>query len=213
MTQKTTLLISALLTAFVLVIGGGVMARVSQVDTASAASVPVPTASTVDVNAQVQQLIQQRDAEYRSLIDEANRRLQAMNQQQAAAAQTAPVAAQPARAQSAAPQFAVSADMAASTAAQAAGGAPITRAPELVRFEGNVAYEVLFAKGAIYVDANTGQVLFNGTQRAPAPNPQLQPQSAPSGGYEQEHEQEQPHTQSQPSTPQQEQEHSSGSDD
>ncbi len=211
MTQKTTLLISALLTAFVLVIGGGVMARVSQVDTASAASVPAPTASTVDVNAQVQQLIQQRDAEYRKLIDEANRRLQAMNQQQITAAQTAPVAAQPARAQSAAPQFAVSADMAASTAAQAAGGAPITRAPELVRFEGNVAYEVLFAKGAIYVDANTGQVLFNGTQRAPAP--QLQPQSAPSGEHEQENEQEQPHTQSQPTTPQQGQEHSSGSDD
>lgn len=211
MTQKTTLLISALLTAFVLVIGGGVMARVSQVDTASAASVPAPTASTVDVNAQVQQIIQQRDAEYRKLIDEANRRLQAMNQQQTAAAQTAPVAAQPARSQSAAPQFAVSADMAASIAGQAAGGAPITRAPELVRFEGNVAYEVLFAKGAIYVDANTGQVLFNGTQRAPAP--QLQPQSAPSGEHEQEHEQEQQHTQSQPSTPQQEQEHSSGSDD
>ncbi len=211
MTQKTTLLISALLTAFVLVIGGGVMARVSQVDTASAASVPAPTASTVDVNAQVQQIIQQRDAEYRKLIDEANRRLQAMNQQQTAAAQPAPVDSQPSRSQSDASQFAVSADMAASIAGQAAGGAPITRAPELVRFEGNVAYEVLFAKGAIYVDANTGQVLFNGTQRAPAP--QLQPQSAPSGEYEQENEQEQPHTQSQPTTPQQEQEHNSGLDD
>ncbi len=39
MTQKTALILSAILTAFVLVVGGGVIARVSQAD-----AVPAPAA-------------------------------------------------------------------------------------------------------------------------------------------------------------------------
>lgn len=40
--------------------------------------------------------------------------------------------------------------------------AVLVRAPELVDFQGTVAYEVGLSQGNVYVDANTGKVLFNG---------------------------------------------------
>ena len=39
-----------------------------------------------------------------------------------------------------------------------------TVAGEITRFEGQVAYEIGFTRGVVYVDANTGAVLYNGTQ-------------------------------------------------
>lgn len=201
MTQKTMLILSAVLTAFVLVVGGGLIARVSQPEAASAvapagappAGVPPASSSTTDVTAQVQELMQQREAQYRQLIDQANQRLEAMNQQ-LAAAQTAsapapaPVAPAPAPARSAAPQIALSPDAARDIAVQAANGATLIRQAELVRFEGKVAYEVGFTRGAIYVDANTGAVLFNGTQRSGGGGQSAQQPSAPSGEHEHESE-------------------------
>ncbi len=38
----------------------------------------------------------------------------------------------------------------------------LVRAPELVNYQGTVAYEVGLNQGYVYVDANTGRVLFNG---------------------------------------------------
>lgn len=200
MTQKTMLILSAVLTAFVLVVGGGLIARVSQPEAASAvapataplAGVPPASSSTTDVTAQVQELMQQREAQYRQLIDQANQRLEAMNQQ-LAAAQTAsapvPAAPAPAPARSAAPQITLSPDAARDIAVQAANGATLIRQAELVRFEGKVAYEVGFTRGAIYVDANTGAVLFNGTQRGGGGGGQsAQQPSAPSGEHEHESE-------------------------
>jgi uncharacterized membrane protein YkoI len=207
MTQKTAFVLSAILTAFVLVVGGGVIARVSQADAvpAQAAVAPVPpvpavAAQTADVMAQAQALLQQRDAEYRKLIDQANQRLAAMNQQQAAAqaAQAVP-AAQPAAPQPpasapvAAPQIAISSEAALFTAVAAANNATMIRTPELVRFEGKVAYEIGFTKGVVYIDANTGAVLFNGTQgRGGGAQPSSQP-SAPGGEHEDDHEHEGEH--------------------
>jgi hypothetical protein len=171
--QKTALTLSVILTAFLLVLGGGVIARVSQPEAPALATPAAPViASTpaVDVTAQVQQLIQQRDAQYRQLIDQANQRLAEMNQQLAAVqvARTArasvPVAPAPAPAQPAAPQIALSLAAARAIAVQAANFATMIRTPELVRFEGAVAYEVGFTRGVVYVDAGTGTVLFNGTQ-------------------------------------------------
>jgi len=40
--------------------------------------------------------------------------------------------------------------------------AVLVRAPELVNFQGTVAYEVGLNQANVYVDANTGKVLFNG---------------------------------------------------
>ena len=200
MTQRTALILSAVLTAFVLVLGGGVVARVSQpmapaqaTPVASAPTVPAPTA-TIDVNAQVEQLLQQREAQYRQLIDEANQRLQQANQQLAASAP----AARPARsaalaapaAPAAQPTASLSAEAARNIAIDASGGATMIREPELVLFEGKVAYEVGLTRGVVYVDANDGTVLFNGAHGGggqPSGGTQTQPQPA-TGEHESDHE-------------------------
>ncbi len=202
MTQKTALLLSVVLTAFVLVTGGGIVARVSQSATIPAAAAAAPTvaptaAPTSDVTAQLQEIMQQREAQYRQLIDQANQRLADMNTQlakaqaaQAAAARSAasaPAAAASASAQAAAPQVALSPEAARDIAIQAANFATMIRVPELVRFEGKVAYEVGFTRGAVYVDANTGAVLYNGTQvgGSGGGQPAAQP-PAPGGEHESE---------------------------
>jgi hypothetical protein len=67
--------------------GGGVIARVSQPEAAAAVAptvTPAVAAPSSDVTARVQELVQQREAQYRRLIAEANQRLAAMNQQLAA---------------------------------------------------------------------------------------------------------------------------------
>lgn len=200
MTQRTALILSAVLTAFVLVLGGGLVARVSQpmapaqaAPVASAPTAPAPTA-TIDVNAQVEQLLQQREAQYRQLIDAANQRLQQANQQLAASAP----AARPARsaalaapaAPAAQPTASLSAEAARNIAIDASGGATMIREPELVLFEGKVAYEVGLTRGVVYVDANDGTVLFNGAQGGggqPSGGTQTQPQPA-TGEHESDHE-------------------------
>jgi hypothetical protein len=193
MTQKTALILSVVLTAFLLVVGGGVIARVAQPEAAPAptvAAAPVmdtaAAAPSGDVNAQVQELIQQREAQYRQLIEQANQRLTDMNQQLAAVqvAQTAapaparaqmPAAPAPAPAQPAAPQIALSVESARDIAVRAANFVTMIRTPELVRFEGKVAYEVGFTRGVVYVDAGTGAVLFNGAQGGGSVQPNSQP--------------------------------------
>ena len=200
MAQKTAFILSTVLTAFLLVVGGGVIARVAQPQAASAAAptaAPVAAAPTPDVAAQVQQLMQQREAQYRQLIDQANQRLADMNTQlasaqaaRAAAVRSAASAtAAPAAAQAAAPQITLSPESARDIAVQAANFAAMIRTPELVRFEGKVAYEVGFTRGVIYVDANSGAVLYNGTQGGGngGGQPAAQP-SAPGGEHEHESE-------------------------
>ena len=74
----------------------------------------------------------------------------------------APAPAAPAPAP-AAPTYAVSPDQAAQIAlGVAAPGANLTKAPDLVSYEGKPAYEVVLDKGSVYVDAQTGAVLANG---------------------------------------------------
>jgi len=67
-----------------------------------------------------------------------------------------------------APTYAISADAAAAIALSAVPGTILTRAPELVSFQGIVAYEVLLDRGTVYVDANSGQILYNGAAVAVA---------------------------------------------
>ncbi len=68
-------------------------------------------------------------------------------------------------------QAALSTDSAAQIAMSLVPGATLTRTPELVNYNGTVAYEVLMNQGAVYVDANSGQILgttvqASGRQRA-----------------------------------------------
>jgi uncharacterized membrane protein YkoI len=68
--------------------------------------------------------------------------------------------------QPSAPTYAVSPDIAMAIALNSAPGATLTRQPELVDFQGIIAYEVLLDRGAVYVDANSGQVLYNAAAAA-----------------------------------------------
>ena len=61
---------------------------------------------------------------------------------------------------------AVSPERAATIALNAAAGTTLTRPPELVNFQGTIAYEVVLDRGMVYVDANTGQVIYNGASAA-----------------------------------------------
>ena len=193
MTQKTALILSAVLTAFVLVVGGGLIAHLSQPEAALVVA-PTVSAPSVDMTAQVQELVQQREAQYRQLIDQANQRLAALNQQLATvsvaqvALEPAPAAAAPT--QAAAPQIALSSDAARDIAVQAANFATMIRTPELVRFEGKVAYEVGFTRGVVYVDAASGAVLFNGTQGSGGQSGAQPPASGGEHEHESEHEDE-----------------------
>jgi uncharacterized membrane protein YkoI len=209
MTQKTAMIISAVLTAFLLVLGGAIATRVSQPETVAVAAPAATTAAPAvapttapDVVAsaqaqvdQVQALMLEREAAYRKLVDQANEQLkQAYQQQQATTVKTSRVApaqaqpqAQPAAASPTAPSVSISPDAALSIASAAAGKSGLMRGPELVLYNGVVAYEILFGRGAFYVDANTGQILSNGGSGGGKPAPSGAPAPTtppPSGGGE-----------------------------
>lgn len=58
--------------------------------------------------------------------------------------------------------YPVSADQAAGIALGSAVGASLLQQPRLVNFQGVAAYEVQLDRGVVYVDASSGQVLYNG---------------------------------------------------
>ena len=187
MNQKFAFLVSGVLTAFVLVIGGGLAGRLSQ---SAAAPAPVAAATqsapapSIDPASQVIAQLQDREVAYQQLIDQANQRLQqAYEQQKAMAVQinkarsiaaTAPRASQAAASVAVAAQPTgptLSAESAQNIAIDASGGKWVTREPQLVLFENKVAYEIGFTSGAIYVDANSGAVLYNGAVHASSGGP------------------------------------------
>ncbi|MCC6191756.1 MAG: hypothetical protein IT318_22230 [Anaerolineales bacterium] len=133
--NRTAFLIAAVLTAFVLVVSGGLVANLTSAQAAGVAPAE-----------------QQRDAEWRQLLAQANERLQQAyaDPAPASSAQTDDIGA-------------LGAEQAALLVAPEGR---LLRPPERVDFEGVVAYEVLFDQGPVYVDAATGQVLYDGTNTA-----------------------------------------------
>jgi hypothetical protein len=57
--------------------------------------------------------------------------------------------------------YPISADDAATIALNSVPGATLAQPPRLVQVNGTVAYEVALDRGAVYVDAGSGQVLYN----------------------------------------------------
>ncbi|MFN8505767.1 peptidase [Kouleothrix sp.] len=198
MSQRITLIISAAITVFSLVVIGGVVARVAT-QRAAQADIATPTASppapTADPQAALAAQFAEREAAYQQRLAEANARIQQSNEQLSQAYQKLQqmaaelnqayvqeqqlanrLAAAPAKAPAAAPQpttppapqYALAAGQAADIALAAAPGGQLARAPELVDFEGTIAYEVVLDIGTIYVDANSGQVLYNGAAQIAA---------------------------------------------
>ena len=152
MKPSKVMLVSVFITAAILIVVGGIT---------SLAFARQPTgqaASTEDVQA-----VQQREEQYNQLIQQANQQLDQANAQLQALQSKVEELQQGAEAPA---QSAVgfSADQASEIARQVAGKGRISVAtPELVSFEGKTAYEVVFNQGSIYVDAQNGAVLFNGT--------------------------------------------------
>jgi uncharacterized membrane protein YkoI len=145
MIKKNALLVASALTAFVLVMIGGVAGRLSA--SAAASNEEVQTASvSVDPQA-LAGVLQEREGAYRQLIDQANQIL---------------IAEAAATATPAAPTYPVSADTAVAIVLTTVRGAALQSPPELVDYMGAVAYEVSLDRGLVYVDANTGKILANG---------------------------------------------------
>jgi hypothetical protein len=69
-----------------------------------------------------------------------------------------------------APAYPVSAEDAANIALTSAPGAALAQDPRLVNVNGTLAYEVVLDRGVVYVDATSGQVLYNS---ATGPQPQF----------------------------------------
>ncbi|MFL7814113.1 MAG: PepSY domain-containing protein [Anaerolineales bacterium] len=143
MNQKLTIVLAASITAFVLILTGAIISWSTQPASAAGA-------------AQVADVYAQRETEYQSRLEEANAALEQAYAQQSASVQ--------AQADSAASlQAAVTPEQALQVAALRAPTAQLLKSPELVLFQGTLAYEVSLDKGMIYVDANTGALLYDGT--------------------------------------------------
>ena len=175
MTQRTAFLIAASLTAFVLVIGGAVAGRISQANGASAAQI-IKAETTAEIDSLPEsKVFMEREAAYQELIQEANERLNKMYSQTYGNAPNSSVkqfnehyqliyAQDPANA----PAYAFSLQQAVQIALQTAPGSVLLQPPELVDFQGIVAYEVVLDNGTVYIDANTGEILYNGIPVPPA---------------------------------------------
>jgi uncharacterized membrane protein YkoI len=149
MSQRTGLIIAVMLTAFVLVVGGAVVGRITQQEK--------PPAETAVVQQLAVQQLMERESAYQDLARLANERLQQAYTKLQLQSQTQ------AQVTATTPAFLFSPEQAANIALQAAPGAALSSIPELVNFQGIMAYKVTLNTGIMYIDANSGQVLYNGT--------------------------------------------------
>lgn len=148
------ILTSIFITAAILVIVGGVTGRVLASKNPSPAPAAVATPSSPPPQTEYMQLLQQANDQ----LTKANTEITAL-QDQLNQAQAEKVAAAVPFSQSE-----ISSDQALQLAQAAADpGDQAQNQPGLVDFQGKTAYEVAFSKGPIYVDASTGDILFNGT--------------------------------------------------
>jgi uncharacterized membrane protein YkoI len=178
MKQHTLLGIAAALTAFVLVVIGALVGQVSQTGAPTPTDTVIvpteaPVSAPVALDPTVEALIREREAAYQQALAEANRRLAEANRHLEAANRQ--IAQQTNQQQSAPaqPTYPISTEQAQTIALSLANGATLTKPAELVRYQGTPAYEVIFDRGAVYVDAQSGAVLAS-TLTQPQPQPVAQ---------------------------------------
>ncbi len=147
MKNKMAIVVSVFVTVMILTVIGGLVTVMAKGSTASEAVSNQSSSFNATKEAQYQQLIAQAN----QTIAQANQEIAALQAQNQALANPTAVS------------YPVSVDQAAVIAAEIAGE-PIQQTPSLVNYIGTVAYEVAFANGKVYVDATTGNVLFNGVQ-------------------------------------------------
>ena len=222
MSQRTAMLVATALTVFVVIAIVGVVWQLFQkstVDTLAlqvtapaqttelmgeAKAVSGPTeAQVAEREAAVQQLIQQANqklAESYQQQQELSRQLAAEKAKQAAAVVVPPQVPAPAQT-ILQPKYNVSPDQAAQIALEAEKGAVLVKPAELISFQGAVAYEVTLDRGLVYIDANSGKVIYDsavvivihdshggGGNSGGGGSPAVASAPKPSGGHESEHE-------------------------
>lgn len=151
MSQRLMLIIAAALTAFILVMGSGLVTYIAQT---ADQTVSGPTATAIPatgLDPTVEALVKEREQAYQQALDEANRQLAQANQQLAQQSASSTSAAQPG--------VSLSPEQAQTIALNMAPGAKLTKAAELVSYQGTPAYEVVLDRGAIYVHAQSGAIL------------------------------------------------------
>ncbi|HXF68733.1 MAG TPA: PepSY domain-containing protein [Thermoflexus sp.] len=200
MRQQWAYWLAWMLGAFALVILGAAAGRAAQLEWAgarpTAGTFPTPTMApgTPSAGPNLEQLLLERERAYRALIVEANARLeQAYRQIQELSAQSAPPSLNTSPDAPVTPSEAsetLSPSRAIWIAMSAAPGSALMKAPELVFFQGTLAYEVTLDQGVLYIDANTGQILYNynGLPQVvqAAPSAVTQPQLAMGRGEDRE---------------------------
>jgi hypothetical protein len=147
MAQRIALFFSVGITAFVLIIVGAAIGMTGQ---AQAAVSP-----TIDLQLLAQ--LQTREAAYQALIAEANAQTEALEPTPLPSVMPTP---QPTDV-----VYPISPELAAALALSVAPNAYLVRPPVLVLYGGVVAYEVTLNTGRVYVDANSGAILWNGAVR------------------------------------------------
>ena len=215
MSQRTAMLVATALTVFVVITIVGVVWQLFQKSTVDTLALQVAApAQTTElagethaVSGPTEAQIAEREAAFQQLIQQANQKLdesykqqQELSNQLAAvkAIQAAPAVptAAPASLQ---PKYNVSPDQAAQIALVAEKGAVLVKPPELIDFQGKVAYEVTLDRGLVYVDANSGEVIYDsaavivvhdsgGGGGNSGGNPPAAPAPKVTAGHENEHE-------------------------
>jgi predicted RND superfamily exporter protein len=183
MKPSKILLISVFITATILVVVGVVTTTLMVNDKASETQIKYEQLlqQASQTQADYDQLVEQanqREAQYQQLVQEANQKLEKANNDLLAMQSQLKQVQQ---SQSGQPQVqtaetvatitvanpavtAISPEVAGQLAQQVAeAGQKLIKPPELVDFQGKTAYEALFDKGSIYIDAQDGTILFNAT--------------------------------------------------
>jgi hypothetical protein len=183
MKPSKILLISVFITATILMVVGVVTTTLLVNDKASETQIKYEQLlqQASQTKADYDQLVDQsnqREAQYQQLVQEANQKLEkanndllAMQSQLKQVQQAQPGQPLVQKADTVAANTVtspavttISPEAAGQLAQQVAdAGQKLLKQPELVDFQGKTAYEALFAKGSIYVDAQDGTILFNAT--------------------------------------------------
>lgn len=180
MSQRPAMLVATALTVFVVIAIVGVVWQLFQKSTVDTMALQVAApvqatdlaGETKAVTGPTEAQIAERETAYQQLVQQANQKLEeAYKQQQELskelAAEKAKQAAAvvvppPAPAQaSLQPKYNLSPDQAAQIALEAEKGAVLVKPAELISFQGAVAYEVTLDRGLVYIDANSGKVIYD----------------------------------------------------
>lgn len=151
MRHRTVLILSAGLTAFLLVVVGAVAALATQGASGAAAA---PTA-TLDPAIEAQLAARERD--YQKALQEANTQLQAAYDKIEELQGGTPT-------ESAQTElYPISPELAVGLALNLSPGAKLLKWPDLVDFRGTAAYEIVLDSGPIYISATDAVLLYDGT--------------------------------------------------